>query len=92
MNDPIYAVGSFYFDDKVYPDKQIVEDCLFNLNHSLDEFQRMQKGEVLMVKRYGKQVSLREFAGWTDEEIEEHISDLNEIVSEVKRFMKEDYQ
>lgn len=91
QNDPIYAVGSLFFDDQVCP-KDIVEDCLFNLNHSLDEFQRMQKGEVLMVRRYGGEVDLRKFAGYTDEEIEENISDLTEIVSEVKRFLEEDYQ
>ncbi len=31
-SDPIYAVGSFYIDDRPYPDKGVVENALTALN------------------------------------------------------------
>jgi hypothetical protein len=91
MSDPIYAVGSFYVSGQVYPKKSVVEDALHNLTRDLDQSKCMLKGEVVWVERGGRKVSLREFAGYTDEQLEENISDLSEIVSELTRFMTEDY-
>lgn len=92
MYDPIYAVGSFYVDNQVYPKKEIVEDAVSNLSGDLSEFQRMLDGEQVMVQRYGKQVDLKVFAGYTSEVLTAHVADLEEIVSELESFMAEDYE
>lgn len=89
MHDPIYAVGSFYVSNKVYPDKAVVERALSGLEKDLSEFQRMLKGEVVLVTRNGVQVSLKKFAGYKD--CREHITDLSEIVASLKEQMSEDY-
>lgn len=91
MHDPVYAVGSFYIDGTVYPDKEIVERALRNLTSDLDQFRRMLVGEKVMVTRQGKQVDLRVFAGYTRDNLRENISDLEEITSELSRFLTEDY-
>jgi hypothetical protein len=92
MNDPIYAVGSFYVSDNVYPDKGIVKNAIFALTSDLNQHKRMLNGERVMVIRSGKQVNLKKFAGYTDSQLKENIADLEEIVSELQRFMAEDYK
>lgn len=91
MHDPVYAVGSFYIDRQVYPDKEIVENALTNLTNDLDQFRRMLAGEKVMVERQGRKVDLKVFAGYTRDNLRENITDLEEIVSELQRFMTEDY-
>lgn len=91
-SDPIYAVGSFYVNNQVYPDKQIVQDALSNLTKNLDEFQRMLKGEKIMVVRHGVQVDLAKFGGYTEVILKAHIEDLLEIISHLQQFMTEDYE
>jgi hypothetical protein len=91
MSDPIYAVGSFYFSGDVYPSKEVVEDCLSNLQKDLGQRKKMLAGHMVIVERGGKQVSLRKFAGYTNSQLREDIKDLEEIVSEVERFLTEDY-
>jgi hypothetical protein len=76
----------------VYPDKQIVEDALTNLTRDLNQYRRMLIGEKVMVERGGKKVDLQVFAGYTRENLRENISDLEEITSELERFMTEDYE
>ena len=94
-HDPVYAVGSYYFAGHVYPKKEVVEDCLRNLTDDIEKFRKMLRGEK--VSQYnslmGNMVDdLRKFAGYTDSEMKEYIVDLTEIVSEVQRFMEEDYK
>jgi hypothetical protein len=94
MHDPIYAVGSFYVSGQVYPDKSIVEDAISNLTSDLDMFQRMQKGEKVRKynSHYGRWIDdQRAFAGYTDQELSDNVADIEEIVSELRRFMQEDY-
>lgn len=91
MHDPVYAVGSFYIDGTVYPDKEIVESALRNLTRDLNQFRCMQKGEPVMVERQGRKVDLKVFAGYTTTDIEDNIADLEEITSELSRFLSEDY-
>ncbi len=94
MGDPIYAVGSFYFSGQVYPDKEIVENAISNLTSDLERFQRMQRGEKVSQynSHYGRWIDdQRAFAGYTDEELSDNIADIQEIVSELRRFMQEDY-
>jgi hypothetical protein len=92
MHDPIYAVGSFYVSDIRYPQKSIVEDAIHNLTSDLDQAKRMLAGEQVMVTRQGRRVDLKVFAGYTDDDLKENIADLEEIVSELQRFLTEDYQ
>lgn len=87
----MYAVGSFYIDGTVYPDKEIVERALRNLTSDLDQYRRMLKGEKVMVMRQGKQVDLKVFAGYTKKDLTDNIADLEEITSELQQFMTEDY-
>lgn len=91
MHDPIYAVGSFYVDNRVYPQKEIVGEAISNLTRDLNQYQRMLNGEKVLVMRQGKQVDLKEFAGYTKTEIKARIEDLSEIISDLERFMSEDY-
>ena len=94
MSDPIYAVGSLYFANQVYPDKSIVEDCLANLELDISKFKKMLAGEKVSVynRHYGRQVTdLRAFAGYTDEEVTSNVSDLEEIVFCLKEFLDKDY-
>ncbi len=93
-SDPIYAVGSFYFAGQVYPKKEIVEDCLESLKASIDQFEKMLRGEKVSEynSHYGQMVDdLRKFAGYTDDELNENITDLKEIVFELQRFLGADY-
>lgn len=91
MHDPVYAVGSFYIDSRVYPDKDVVVDAVYNLTRDLDQFRRMQKGEAVMVERQGRKVDLKVFAGYTETDINDNILDLEEILSSLEEFMTEDY-
>lgn len=92
MHDPIYAVGSFYVDNKVYPDESVVDAALSNLQRDLDQFQRMAKGEAVMVTRQGSQVNLKEFAGYTEDDLEENSADLEQIIAELTEFKNQDYK
>lgn len=51
-SDPIYAVGSYYFSDMVYPKKEIVENCIRNLTTELTGFQNLPTSAYndLMIK------------------------------------------
>lgn len=91
MYDPVYAVGSFYIDGTRYPDKEIVQDAIDNLTRDLNQFRCMQKGEPVMVERQGRKVDLKVFAGYSEIDIEDNIADLEEITSELSRFLTEDY-
>lgn len=91
MHDPVYAVGSFYVSNQVYPDKEVVNRALSSLEKDLSEFKRMLRGKVVLVTRNGAQVSLKKFAGYTNKDCREHITDLSEIVDSLKEQMSEDY-
>lgn len=94
MSDPIYAVGSFYFAGQVYPKKEVVEDCISNLKKDIDQCKRMLKGEKVRVwnSHYGRWTEdLKAFAGYTNRQLKKNIKDLEEILSEVERFLTEDY-
>ncbi len=95
MSDPVYAVGSFYFADQRYPKKDVVQAALDSMRDDIEKFQKMLAGEKVSVynSHYGRQVDdLRAFAGYTDDDLNENIEDLTEIVFELSRFMREDYQ
>lgn len=89
MNDPIYMVGSFYLSDKVYPDGDIVSDAMNNLSIDLSEREKMLRGEKVSVP--GKTDDLRSFAGYTDKQLKEDISDLKEIIFFLKMRLQEDH-
>lgn len=92
MSDPIYAVGSFYFSGHVYPKREVVEDAIHNLNSDLSKRQRMLAGEnVRAPTAYGYTDDLRKFAGYTDEQLNEDIADLEEIVGELQKYLERDY-
>lgn len=90
QDDPVYAVGSFYVGNKIYPDPEIIEDALANLEMELSDNERMLSGETVMVRRQGRQVDLKTFAGYTDAQLEENIDDLSEIVDALREQMAED--
>lgn len=95
MNDPIYAVGSFYVSDLAYPDKKVVDDAVFNLTSNLKRFRRMLNGEKVMQYNsyYGRWIDdLRKFAGYTDEELHNNIEDIEEIVHGLQSFLTRDYK
>lgn len=91
MHDPIYAVGSFYFSGHVYPNKEIVEDAVRSITSTLNEQKAMLRGERVAVSRNCQMVDLKEFAGYDDDTLRTNIEDLEEIVGELSRFLKEDY-
>ncbi len=94
MHDSIYAVGSFYFAGEKYPRKEIVEDCIINLKIDIEQRERMLRGEKVRVynTHYSMWIEdLREFAGYDDDNLKTEIQDLQEIVSEVEKFLAEDY-
>ena len=94
MTDPIYAVGSFYVSNQRYPDQDIVEDCLENLERDINKFNKMLAGEKVSVynNHYGKQIlDLRAFAGYSDKELNDYIFDIREIVIYLKIYLKQDY-
>lgn len=89
--DPVYMVGSFYISDEVYPDKEIVQEALSSLETTLDQNRRMLLGEKVMVTRNGHKVSLKEFAGYSDEQLQDNISELEEITVALEEYLEEDY-
>lgn len=92
--DPIYAVGSYYFSDTVYPQKDVVEDALRNLRQDLEQNKKMLAGEKVKVynQHYGRMVEdLRAFAGYKDAELQDNIADLEEIIQVLGDFIKKDY-
>lgn len=91
QDDPVYAVASFYVGDKRYPKKSIVKDALSSLKHYLDEFERMQRREVILVQRNGRQVSLRDFAGYTASSIDKNAVQLRRIIRALRKTIKQDY-
>jgi hypothetical protein len=91
QDDPIYAVGSYYISDKEYPDVDVAQDALANLEMEWEDFERMRGGEAVMVRRQGRQVDLRKFAGYSDEDLEENAEDLAEILDTLREQMVEDY-
>lgn len=94
MNDPVYAVGSFYFADKKHPSENVVRKALRNLTLDYDRRKLMLTGEKVSTynKFYDKKIDdLRKFAGWTDEELKADIKDLEEIINSLQKFLKEDY-
>jgi hypothetical protein len=91
MHDPIYAVGSFYFGDKVYPDRDTVSDALQSVCKMLREFRAMDRGKPVMVERGGLQVSLKDFAGYDRKTIRENIRDLREIAEALSAQYALDY-
>lgn len=88
QNDPVYAVGSFYLDGNRYPEKSIVDDAIHNLDSDLDKQKRMLAGERVKTRLTN---DLKRFGGYTDESLRANVADLEEIISELKRFMAEDY-
>ena len=95
MHDPVYAVGSFYFADQVYPKKEIVEHCIRNLKEDIRDKKKMLKG--IKVRRYnsfyGKWIDdQKKFAGYTNAQLRTDIKDLEDIVKEVEWLLREDYK
>lgn len=92
INDPIYAVGSFYVDNKEYPDKTIVENALRNLLNELEEQKLMLEGKdvVYLIQRRWK--SVKEFAGYTDSELTENINELKIVCEGIQSFLEDDYE
>lgn len=84
MSDPVYAVGSYYVSGQEYPDPDVVDSALDSLESELEQQQAMLRGEKIMVRRYGKQVDLRKFAGYSDRDLEENIEDLSDIVDALR--------
>lgn len=91
MSDPVYAIGSFYADNRAYPDKQVADDALVNLERDLRQFRQMERGKSVIVNRFGHEVDLKQFAGYTRKDIRAHIADLREIVAELKQTINNDY-
>lgn len=91
MSDPIYMVGSFYLSDKVYPDKDIAESALSSLTSTLEDVKRMLTGESVIVRRNGKEVDLKVFAGYSNDDLVSNLNDLEEIVVELQSFITDDY-
>lgn len=91
QEDPIYAVGSFYLDDDLYPDASTVRDAIFNLQADLLQQEQMLAGEVVKVWRGSRQVDLREFAGFTPEDLRENVAELRKIIAGLEYFLETDY-
>jgi len=90
MSDPIYAVGSFYFSDWVYPNPLIVRDAIHSLEHTLQENKDMLEGKPVMVVRQERTIDLKEFAGYSDEELQDNINELMELIASLRLQFKED--
>ena len=86
--DPIYMVGSLYFSDEVYPDKDIAELALCSLECGLDKFRRMDRGIKV---RAPHTEDLRKFAGYTRKTLRDGIADLREIVASLREYIADDY-
>jgi hypothetical protein len=96
MNDPVYAVGSFYIDGRSYPKNDpnnlnVVYSALVSLRNDLSDFRKMDRGIPVMVSRGGRMVNLKGFAGYTRSTIRAHISELKEITTELAKFYEKDY-
>lgn len=91
MSDPIYAVGSYYVDNRAYPDADIVSQAVLNLSIDLNQHQRMLLGDVVMVKRGCRMVDLKVFAGYTQEQLSDNIADLKEIILHLGQNLTQDY-
>jgi hypothetical protein len=93
MNDPVYAVGSYYYADAVYPKKEIVADAIFNLQKDLNQNLDMKAGKkVSAATAYGRTSDLKKFAGYSDRDILNNIKELTEILAGVKKYYEEDYE
>lgn len=55
MGDPIYAVGSYYYDDRVYPKKSVVEDALSSIESMIP---RAARGEHGWTRQDAKQLEV----------------------------------
>lgn len=94
MNDPVYAVGSFYVANQRYPKHEIVKDALHNLRSDRDDFVRMRKGEKVSRynSHYGRWIEdQRAFAGYTDEQLAENIDELNSLIMDLNAMFDHDY-
>ena len=94
MSDPIYAVGSFYVSDTVYPNAEIVRACLSGLRKDIRQKRAMLRGEKVRVynKFHAKWVEdLRAFAGYSDKDLRKDIRDLKVLAKAVKAFLAADY-
>src|SRR5713101_940435 len=64
--DPTYAVGSFYIDNNVYPNKDVVEECIASLELDVSKYRRMQKVErVFAYTAQGSTDDLKTWAGYS---------------------------
>lgn len=100
QNDPIYAVGSFYFAGKAYPDPEVVQDAIAALEKDLSEYERMLRRQPVMVKRQQGggpyrggpmvEVELRKFSGLKDRELKEGIAELREILFNLREYAEND--
>lgn len=88
QNDPVYAVGSFYCSDERYPDLEVFDSAVSNLESDLSQQERMLAGEK--VKTY-KTDDLKTFAGWSDEELIKNVDQLGIILVELQKYRKCDY-
>ena len=92
MNDPVYAVGSFYCSDKVYPDPKIVEDAISNLESELDQTLRMLNGAKVRARTaFGMTDDLRKFAGYKKSELHERKSELIALVGVLRQYLAFDH-
>lgn len=92
QNDPIYAVGSYYYAGAKHPNCDVVNSALDNLFSLRNQNQRMLIGEkVKAPTAYGTTDDLKKFAGYNDKELKENIKELDKIIECLQMFMKEDY-
>ncbi len=90
--DPTYAVGSFYIDNNVYPNKDVVEECIASLELDVSKYRRIQKGErVFAYTAHGSTDDLKTWAGYSDEELVDCIEELTVIVGSLREYLVEDY-
>lgn len=91
MWDPVYMVGSVYSGNRIYPDANIAREALENLEIELTQSHTMLAGEVVNVSRNGAMISLREFAGYTDVDLQERINTLTKLVIAFQAQIQQDY-
>lgn len=91
QGDPIYMVGSIYASNRVYPDRDIAESALSSLETDLNQSRMMLANEPVMVRRNGALVSLRTFAGYSDDELRKRISELESLTSDLDSQIRSDY-
>ena len=92
QGDPVYAVGSFYVSGSRYPRRSVVSSALGNLQSELRIVRTMLHGETILVERFGKQVSLQVFAGYSERDLRRRNRELTRIVRALKAVRAEDYQ